>query len=74
MSPGARRIVTSAIASEPVGWPIGYAAMRSSTVLEQAVLRWASWLHRAGCPAIRTSMSRIIATLIMASDVAVSRS
>lgn len=40
----------------------------------RAVLRWDSWLHRDDCPASRTSLRRIIGTLIMASEVAVSRS
>jgi hypothetical protein len=31
-------------------------------------------VHRDGCPASRVSIRRIIATLIMASEVAVSRS
>ncbi len=43
-------------------------------VLVPAVLRWDSWLHRDDCPARRTSIRRIIATLITASEVAVSRS
>lgn len=59
---------------EAVGWLVDYAVMRSSTVLVRAIARYGSWIQRTDCPASLTSIRRIIATLIIASEVAVRRS